>query len=69
MDARGEIGERRMDLRFAKLTMHVVACWASRKSGPVRLADYLLRAIDDPPPAEPDGDEQLERFDRSAGLR
>jgi hypothetical protein len=47
LDRLGEFGERRMDLRFAKLTMHLVACLRDRKSGPVRLGDMLLKTIDD----------------------
>lgn len=65
LDARGEIGERRMDRRFAKLTMHLVACWASRRSGAVRLQDYLLAAIDDVED-ELSEDEELRRFDAGA---
>lgn len=68
MDARGEIGERRMDLRFAKLAMHLVACWAGKKSGPVRLRDFLLGVIDEPEPDEPDVDAELRRFDTQAGF-
>ena len=67
LDARGEIGERRMDWRFARLTMHLVACWRSAGSGPVRLDDFRLRTIDEDEPAEPDAAEVLRRFDRQAG--
>jgi len=67
LDARGEIGERRMDLRIAKMTMHLVACWAGKKHGPVRLRDFLLPALDDVEPAV-DEDEALQRFDAQAGF-
>ena len=67
LDARGEIGERRMDLRFARLTMHLVACWRPCASGPVRLDDFRLGTIDESDPAEPDAEVLLRRFDRQAG--
>lgn len=68
LDEMGEFGERRQDLRMAKMTMHVVACLRASKSGPVRMRDVMLAAIDDPPESE-SGTDEAERFDRAAGLK
>jgi len=68
LDRLGQFGERRQDRRVAKMTMHLVACLRQSKSGPVRIPEFLLPAIDDPP--EPaNGSDEVERFDREAGLR
>lgn len=45
-------GEQRMDARFAKMTMHVIAAMPFRQ-GTVRLRDFLLDAEqDDPAPVD-----------------
>jgi len=68
-EAAGAFGERRMDLRFAAMTMHIVAALRSSKSGPVKLAEFLPPDPLEPPPPEPDIAEQVARFDRAAGLK
>lgn len=72
LDRLGEIGERRADRRIARATMHIVASLRSSRSGPVRQGEFLLSAIDDPEPAEPqaaDIDAQVRRFDLQAGAK
>jgi hypothetical protein len=67
LDGVRAFGERRADLRAAKLAMHVVACLRSSKSGVVHLEEFLLRSLDDPEPEERNFDTP-ERFDAQAGL-
>ncbi len=65
LDRLSQIGERRMDRRFAKLTMHLVACLRSAKGGPVRLDEFLLQTLDD---AERSGPAPTAAaFDQAAG--
>ncbi|MCK9570149.1 hypothetical protein M0R72_14490 [Candidatus Pacearchaeota archaeon] len=68
LDRLGEFGERRRDRRIAKMTMHIVACLRTAKSGPVQFREFLLPAIDDREEPPSDADE-VERFDRAAGLK
>ena len=67
LDGVRAFGERRADLRAAKLTMHLVACLRSSKSGVVHLEEFLLRHLDDPEPETEDSD-TADRFDAQAGL-
>ncbi len=69
LDEIGAFGERRQDLRVAKMTMHLVACLRSSSGGAVRLEEMLLHSIDDQPVEPADTAEEVARFDAAAGLR
>ncbi len=69
LDEIGAFGERRQDLRVAKLTMHLVASLRSSAGGPVRLEEMLLKSIDDRPLEPEDTADEVARFDAAARLR
>lgn len=62
LDRNYGFGERRMDLRFAKMTAALVANMPLRKGGAVRIDEFLADELGSKPPA----DCSAARFDRES---